>query len=66
LLRIRSCDWSLECDDAAIFSQSLEAVFYWSPIADELKKRDETIVRNSVKFRWIEVRRDLLYSTLSL
>ena len=55
--RIRNCDWSLERDDDTIFSQSPTALYYWSPIADELKERDEIIVRNSVRFRWIEIRR---------
>ena len=55
--RISSCDWTLDREDDAIFSQSPEALYYWSPIADELKTRDEEIVRNSVRFRWIEVRR---------
>lgn len=57
--RIATCDWQQERDDDAVFSQSPEALFYWSPIADELKQRDEGIVRNSVRFRWIEVRRSL-------
>lgn len=56
--RIASCDWTLERDDDTLFSQSPEALFYWSPIADELKQRDETIVKNSIRFRWIEVRRN--------
>ena len=55
--RIGTCDWTLDRDDDAIFSQSPEALYYWAPIADELKQRDEAIVRNSVRFRWIEVRR---------
>jgi len=55
--RIATCDWKLERDDDTVFSQSPEALFYWSPIADELKERDETIVKNSIRFRWIEVRR---------
>ena len=33
------------------------ALFNWSPIGDELRQRDETIVKNSIRFRWIEVRR---------
>ncbi len=57
--RITTCDWKLERDDDTVFSQSPEALFYWSPIADELKQRDETIVKNSIRFRWIEVRRSL-------
>ena len=55
--RINSYDWTQHHDDDSIFSQSPEALYYWSPIADELKTRDEEIVRNSVRFRWIEVRR---------
>jgi len=55
--RISTCDWTQEQDDDSIFSQSPEALYYWAPIADELKQRDEGIVRNSVRFRWIEVRR---------
>jgi len=59
LQRIVTCDWKLERDDDSVFSQSPEALFYWSPIADELKQRDEAIVKNSIRFRWIEVRRSL-------
>lgn len=55
--RITNCDWKLERDDDTVFSQSPEALFYWSPIADELKDQDESIVKNSVRYRWIEVRR---------
>ena len=55
--RINNFDWTQDHDDDSIFSQSPEALYYWSPIADELKTRDEEIVRNSVRFRWIEVRR---------
>jgi len=57
--RISSIDWSLDRDDDTIFSQSPSALYYWSPIADELKERDEVIVRNSVRFRWIEIRRSV-------
>lgn len=55
--RIRNWDWSKDSDDDDIFCDSPTALFYWAPIADELKNRDEIIVRNSVRFRWIEVRR---------
>ncbi|MDH3219375.1 MAG: esterase [Gammaproteobacteria bacterium] len=57
--RIKTCDWEHERDDDAVFSASPEALYYWSPIADELKEQDEAIVRNSIRFRWIEVRRSL-------
>jgi len=59
LQRIATCDWSIERDDDTVFSQSPEALFYWAPIADELKQRDEEIVKNSIRYRWIEVRRTL-------
>ncbi len=57
LQRVETCDWSIERDDDTVFSMSPDALYYWSPIADELKERDEAIVRNSIRFRWIEVRR---------
>jgi hypothetical protein len=44
----------------AAFSESPTALVRWAPIMDELKELDEEIVRNSVRFRWQEVRRDLL------
>ena len=57
--RIAVYEWHIERDDDSVFSQSPEALFYWAPIADELKERDETIVKNSVRYRWIEIRRSL-------
>ena len=57
--RIATCDWKLEHDDDTVFSQSPEALFYWAPIADELKELDESIVKNSIRYRWIEIRRSL-------
>ena len=57
--RIAVYEWHIERDDDSVFSQSPEALYYWAPIADELKTRDETIVKNSVRYRWIEIRRSL-------
>ena len=34
------------------FQESSKALYYWSPIADELKKLDEKIVLNSMKLKW--------------
>jgi hypothetical protein len=31
----------------------------WAPIVENLKELDEEIVKNSVRFRWQEIRRDL-------
>ncbi len=46
-------------DDDSAFTESPRALVYWSPIADELKNLDVEIIRNSVRFRWQEVRREL-------
>jgi len=57
--RIGSCDWATVEDDESAFSASPAALIEWAPVVDEFKKRDDEIVRNSVRFRWIEVRRCL-------
>lgn len=57
--RVRVCDWSRIRDDESAFSESPTALVRWAPIIDELKQLDEAIVRNSIRFRWQEVRRDL-------
>ena len=59
LQRVTACDWKQVRDDDTVFSQSPEALYYWSPIADELKENDESIVKNSIRYRWIEIRRDV-------
>lgn len=46
-------------EDGAVFAESPDAVVYWAPIVDDLKHLDAEIVRNSVRFRWHEVQRDL-------
>lgn len=57
--RVANCDLGAFGDDDSAFTESPRALVHWAPIADELKARDSEIVRNSVKFRWHEVRRDL-------
>jgi len=57
--RIALTDWTALPGDDDVFSQSPSGLVYWAPIADELKQLDEEIVRNSVRFRWQEVRREL-------
>jgi len=57
--RLANCDLDALRDDDSAFTDSPRALVYWAPIADELKSRDAQIVRNSVRFRWQEVRRDL-------
>ncbi len=57
--RVESCRWDSVPDSEAVFSQSPDALVRWAPIVDQLKELDADIVRNSVRFRWQEVRRDL-------
>ena len=55
--RIAHADLDGLGDDDSAFTESPAALVYWSPVADELKSRDVEIIRNSVRFRWQEVRR---------
>lgn len=58
--RIARTDWLAVGDHEDAFTESPGALVRWAPIVDELKALDEEIVRNSVRFRWQEIRRDLL------
>ena len=57
--RLLGCDWASVQDSEMPFSRSPEALVRWAPVVDEFKREDDEIVRNSVRFRWQEVRRDL-------
>ena len=57
--RLALIEWNATADDEAPFTESPAALVKWAPIADNLKELDEDIVRNSVRFRWHEVRREL-------
>lgn len=57
--RVAGCDLDAFGDDDSAFTESPRALVHWAPIADELKNRDAAIVRNSVRFKWQEIRRDL-------
>lgn len=59
LARLGAIDWAEVGDDESAFTASPAALKHWAPIVDELKELDDEIVRNSVRFRWQEVRRDL-------
>jgi hypothetical protein len=54
--RIALCHWAAQADGDAPFVESPGALVYWAPIVDELKALDEEVVRNSVRFRWNEIR----------
>lgn len=57
--RLAACDWAGVADDETPFRESPGALIHWAPIVENLKELDDEIVRNSVRFRWQEVRRDL-------
>lgn len=57
--RVELCDWAAVGDDETPFSESPGALIDRAPVIDDLKRLDDEIVRNSVRFRWQEVRRDL-------
>ena len=48
-----------EAIDHKLFKMSSDTFFRWAPMAEEFKKDDEEIMRNSIHFRWIEVRREV-------
>lgn len=57
--RVARTDWLAVGSDEAAFTESPAGLVRYAPVMDELKQLDEEIVRNSVRFRWQEVRRDL-------
>jgi hypothetical protein len=57
--RLSLCDWHGLTDDEGPFTQSPAALVRYAPIVEALKQLDDEIVRNSVRFHWQEVRRDL-------
>ncbi|HSG77670.1 MAG TPA: hypothetical protein VLA30_16240 [Burkholderiales bacterium] len=59
--RLALCAWNATEGEVA-FAESPDALVYWAPIVDDLKALDADIVRNSVRFRWHEVQRDLSHN----
>jgi hypothetical protein len=56
--RVARTDWLAVGPDESAFTASPAGLVRWAPVLDELKQLDEEIVRNSVRFRWQEVRRE--------
>jgi hypothetical protein len=56
--RVARTDWLVVGKDDAAFTESPAGLVRWAPVKDELKELDEEIVRNSVRFRWQEIRSD--------
>ena len=58
--RLALWDWARGPQGPDIFTESPPALVRWAPIAPELKKFDREIVENSIRFKWREVRADLV------
>jgi hypothetical protein len=56
--RVRACAWRTVPDDDTPFTESPGALVHWAPVVEEFKLLDERFVKNSVRFRWQDVRRD--------
>ena len=57
--RLALCDWAGVPDDDTPFFESPAALVRYAPILEELMQLDAPIVRNSVRFGWQEIRREL-------
>jgi len=57
--RIDLTHWHGVEDGDGCFHESPAALVRWAPVMQNLKDLDEEIVRNSVRFHWQEVRREL-------
>jgi hypothetical protein len=57
--RIAATDFFAVGDDESAFTVSPDALVESAPVIEKLRELDGEIVRNSVRFRWQEVRRDL-------
>ncbi len=54
--RIEDVNWENVAAGADCFTESPGALYEWAPVAPHLKRLDEEIVRNSVRYAWIEIR----------
>lgn len=56
-VRLSGTDWSGLALTRDNFTQSPVKLIEWAPIAEHLKKMDQEIAENSVKFAWADIRR---------
>ena len=61
--RYQEINWMNYCDSDP-FVYSSNALYYWAPIADELKKLDKKIVLNSMLLKWNNVQIDFKKLTI--
>jgi len=63
--RLREVNWS-SYHSTDPFIKSGQALYRWSPIADELKVLDKEIVLNSMIYKWNLVKNEFLELTKNL
>ncbi len=61
LARFQLIDWRNMVSGDAAFQRSIRSVIAEAPLIDDLKVLDEEIVINSVRFKWQEVRAELVH-----
>lgn len=57
--RLRQTDWAEAAVRENAFRGSVGDLLRYAPVVDEFKHADEAIVRNSIRFRWRDVREQL-------
>lgn len=57
-VRLKDVHWQNLAAGGDAFSESPKALFHWAPIAEKLKRYDQEIVENSIRFAFGEVARD--------
>lgn len=57
----RLLDFEMESnsDESRIFVRSISDLIRFAPVIDEFKELDRDIVENSIRFRWIDIRRQI-------
>ncbi|MBU1212669.1 MAG: hypothetical protein KJ587_15565 [Alphaproteobacteria bacterium] len=58
-LRLQATDWEKAAYRDTAFVRSPEALVRYAPVVEEFMMDDSEIVRNSIRFRWIEIRKTL-------
>ena len=56
-LRYQKINWTNYCDSDP-FTHSSNALYYWAPISDDLKRLDKKIVLNSMLLKWNNIQID--------
>lgn len=57
--RARETDWHAMAQGEAAFAGSVADLVRFAPVIDEFKDLDREIVRNSIRFRWRDVREQI-------